>query len=215
VFWAAFNDVAQRVLTLNKSEQRGKMRELMDRLGQDGGGAVLDFGCGTGLFATTLAERYARYVGYDPDERVIRYARRLYAPLVFTHDRDQVRRHAPYACVVANCCFHHIPDPSAADALDFIGRMLSPDGRLLVIDVVAAGDGVKRSPIHRVFGIIERGERVRQHEENRQLLAEHVDVLQADVVRTHLFSVRPSPLYNNLGVYLCRPRTALPASARV
>jgi SAM-dependent methyltransferase len=208
VLWAGFNDVAQRVLTLNKREQRAMVRELVGRLGHDGRGSVLDFGCGTGLFSRTLAAQHGRYVGYDPDPRVVRYASRLYAPLLFTHDKEQVLTHAPYACIVANCCFHHINDLSADEALEFIRRNLSPDGRLLVIDIVAPGGGVPASPIHHLLGAIERGERVRRHDENLRLLERHVDVFSADVVRTHLFSLRSSPLYNQLGIYLCHPRAA-------
>ena len=213
VLWAAFNDAAQRMLTLNKRQQRAVLRQLIGRHGDDRQARVLDFGCGTGLFATTLAAHYAEYLGYDPDSRVVDYASRLYAPLPFTHDKARVVDRAPYGCVVANCCFHHIADGAAEEALEFIGGVLSPDGRLLVIDVVAAGDGVAASPIRALFDAIERGERVRRHHENLQLLQRHVDVCSADIVRTHLFSLNRSPLYNNLGIYLCRPRAAAPAIA--
>src|SRR5207244_8080427 len=123
------DDVAQRILTLNKLDQRDNLRRLLRHVGVANGARLLDYGCGTGLFATTLAENGARYVGYDVDERVVKYAGRRYPRLTFTHDRETAAGVGPYDCIVANCCFHHIPDTHAGGALDFIRRSLAPAGR--------------------------------------------------------------------------------------
>ena len=205
VLWACANDVAQRILTFNKREQRATVRQLLRQIGCTGGARVLDFGCGTGLFATTLAENESKYVGYDIDDRLVKYASRLYAPLVFTHEKEKVVSHGPYDYVLANCCFHHIPDADAGSALAFIRSNLGPDGHLVMVDILAPGDNVSAPPLHHVFGLIERGEAIRRHGDNVRLLEAQFEVERADVVRTHLFSMNPSPLYNNLGIYVCRP----------
>lgn len=203
--WALVNDVAQRVLTLNKREQRAYLRGLMRATGYDRGARVLDFGCGTGLFARALAGNHSPYVGYDIDERLVRYASRLYPSLLFTHETEKVVRHGPYDYVLANCCFHHIPDAQAAAALGFIARNLDQHGQFVMLDILAPGEGVPAPPLRRLFDLIERGSSLRRHPENVRLLASMFEVVRAEVIRTHLFSIKPSPLYNNLGMYICRP----------
>lgn len=50
---------------------------VMEVLGDVRGKAVLDFGCGTGMYARWLKQRGAgRTVGYDPTEGMLNYARR-------------------------------------------------------------------------------------------------------------------------------------------
>ena len=205
MLWAFFNDMAQRILTFNKREQRTAMRRLFQQIGYAGGARLLDYGCGTGLFATALAENGSKYVGYDIDERLVKYASRLYASLMFTHEKEEVVSHGPYDCVLANCCFHHIPDTQARDELDFIKSTLGPNGHFVMVDIVAPSDNVSAPPLHRVFALIEQGGSIRRHGDNVRLLEAQFEVERADVVRTHLFSMSPSPLYNNLGIYVCRP----------
>jgi len=98
---------------------------------------VLDFGCGTGLFATTLAENGARYVGYDVDERLVQYASRLYASLVFTHDKQQVSATGRTITSSPTVVFHHIPDEHAGGALEFIKTNLGPNGCFVMLDILA------------------------------------------------------------------------------
>ncbi|HEX9409466.1 MAG TPA: methyltransferase domain-containing protein, partial [Methylomirabilota bacterium] len=94
--WALFNDVVQRLITLNKLEQR---RDLLDRLralGLPPGRTVLDFGCGTGLFAPTFQRAGLRYVGYDIDPRLVSYARRLYRGARFISSEAELRAAAGF-----------------------------------------------------------------------------------------------------------------------
>jgi len=60
--------------------------------------------------------------------------------------------------------------------------------------------------LHYLFGLIERGGNIRRHGDNLRLLEAQFEVVRTDVVRTHLLSMSPSPLYNNLGIYVCRSR---------
>ena len=62
-----------------------------------------------------------------------------------------------------------------------------------------------RRRFQHLFGLIEQGGSLRRHRDNIRLLESQFDVVRADVARTHLFSLARSPLYNNLGVYVCRP----------
>ena len=137
---------------------------------------------------------------------------------MFTHEKEQVVSLGPYDCVLANCCFHHIPDAqAAAPQLAFIRSNLGPNGCFVMLDILASDDDVAAPPLHHLFGLIEQGDSMRRHRENIQLLESQFEVVRADVVRTHLFSLDPSPLYNNLGIYVCRPSGALtpPASSHL
>jgi 2-polyprenyl-3-methyl-5-hydroxy-6-metoxy-1,4-benzoquinol methylase len=43
--------------------------------------ALINFGCGTGLFASSFGAAGFRYHGYDVDSRVVSYARQLRAAI--------------------------------------------------------------------------------------------------------------------------------------
>jgi SAM-dependent methyltransferase len=201
--WAFLNDAAQRLLTWNKREQRANLQRVVGRLGYAGGARVLDFGCGTGLFATTLARGGARYVGYDIDPRLVAYAGRLYPALTFTDDRRAVAAGGPYDCVLANCCFHHIPDAELGGALEFIKSNLDPSGYFVLIDILRPV--ADRSRLRQVSAWLERGDFVRRHEDYLRLLEPGFEIAGHELTRAHLLHER-SPFYSDLGIYVCRPR---------
>lgn len=204
MLWACFNDLAQRIITWNKQEQRTNLRRVFRELGQRPGERVLDYGCGTGLFATALAESGLTYVGYDIDERMVRYGRWLYSSLAFIHQKADVAKHGPYDYVLANCCFHHISDTQLETELEFIRRNLAPAGHFVLVDLLAPDE--EKSPLHHLCGVIERGSFIRRHEDHVSLVEAKFDVVRAEVVRIHLLSMSRGPFHSNLGVYVCRPR---------
>jgi hypothetical protein len=59
--WALFNDVMQRLITLNKLEQRRQLLARLRSLGVRAGGSALDFGCGTGLERGLYVRRPDQY----------------------------------------------------------------------------------------------------------------------------------------------------------
>jgi len=205
VLWALFNDVAQRIVTLNKAEQRVNVRRVFRELGHPNGGRVLDFGCGTGLFATTLAKEFGGYVGYDPDRRLVQYAARLYPTLTFTPDQQGAARGGPYDSVLANCCFHHIANEQVDGCLEFIAGHLQPAGHFVLIDILAPPG--RRASFRQLWGLAERGDHLRSDEDYLRLLNQRFEVVRRDVTRAHILS-KFSPLYSDLAIYICRPRPA-------
>jgi cyclopropane fatty-acyl-phospholipid synthase-like methyltransferase len=205
VLWALFNDVAQRIVTLNKQEQRANVRRIFGQLTRPSGARVLDFGCGTGLFATTLAECHAGYVGYDPDGRLVKYAGALYPSLTFTDDRRRVEDGGPYEAVLANCCFHHISDGDVGDCFDFIGGRLRPGGHFVLIDIIATPE--QRASYRHLWGLAERGDHIRTDADYVRLLSGDFEIVHRELTRAYMFS-RFSPLYSDMGIYICRPRPA-------
>lgn len=60
----------------------GMADALAEAMGLDGAGRLLDVGCGPGIVATVLADRFAEVVGVDADAGMIAEAERLRLPVV-------------------------------------------------------------------------------------------------------------------------------------
>lgn len=200
MIWALVNDLGQRVVSLNKWEQRRSLRRRLKALALPPGSKALDFGCGTGLFASTFAQSGLTYHGYDIDSRMVSYARRMHSRQVFVSTRDEIARHGPFDLVVANCCFHHIPDDVLAEDLEWVKSILADRGTFLLIDLVAAPED--RSVLRRAFRSLERGLFLRRVEEYVAIVALHLVVRRVGADRTHIFSM-PGPVYSDLVVVEC------------
>jgi hypothetical protein len=78
----------------------------------------------------------------------------------------------------------------------------------VVIDILAPDGDQRATPLERFFRLFERGGHIRRHRDHLRLLGASFDVMRTEPMRSHLFSMAGSPLYTNLRIYLCRPRTA-------
>ena len=65
MIWALVNDLGQRVVSGNKWEQRRSLRRRLEALCLPPRSKALDFGCGTGLFASTFTGSGLAYHGYE------------------------------------------------------------------------------------------------------------------------------------------------------
>lgn len=108
--------------------QRGY--ELLDL---PAGAAVVDMGCGTGRAVAELAERGARPIGVDVDERMTEEARRRW-PGIDVRTADACRLPIGTASLAgyrADKVLHALADP--ARALAEASRVLAPGGRIVLI----------------------------------------------------------------------------------
>lgn len=201
MIWALINDIGQRAVTLNKWEQRRKLRRRLEALALTPGSKALDFGCGTGLFARTFAGFGLKYHGYDIDGAVLSYAKRMHAGYVFASTKDEVARHGPFDLIVANCCFHHIPDDVLGEELEWVKRMLADNGTFLLIDIVVRPED--RSVLRRAFRTLERGAFLRRADEYVAVVARHLAVKRVGEDRSYLLSIPGTPVYNDLVVVEC------------
>lgn len=199
--WALFNDVFQRVVTLNKLEQRRNLFKRLHALSLTRGSKALDFGCGTGLFAPTLRKAGLRYHGYDVDKRLLAYARRIYGECVFVSAFEDLRTIAPFDLIVANCCFHHIADDVLAIELGRMKEILRDDGTLVVIDLLLREDDP--SFLRRQFQKLERGAYVRRSHDYRRLIEREFRVKAFERERSHVLSLKHNPLHQDLVVFEC------------
>jgi SAM-dependent methyltransferase len=200
--WALYNDVAQRLISLNKLEQRRHLLDRLRALGLPPGGTALDFGCGTGLFAPTFRRAGLRYLGYDIDPRLVSYAAHLYRYGRFLSSEALLRAAAPFDVIVANCCFHHIADDTLSTELARMRGLLADGGTFVMIDIVLPA-GPDPSFLRRQFRRLERGAFVRQPDQYRAIVERHFRVRRVDWHRSHLFSLPRNPVYNDLVILEC------------
>jgi len=198
---ALLNDAFQRLVTFNKLEQRRHLLERLDALRLPPGSKALDFGCGTGLFAPTFERANLRYHGYDIDEALVVYARRLYRRVVFVSTPEALRALGPFDVIVANCCFHHISDETLAGELAGMRELLRDDGTFIMIDLLLHDNDP--SFLRRQYRKLERGAFVRRGDEYGRLIERSFRVKRRDHDRSHVWSVKHNPLHQDLIVFEC------------
>lgn len=203
---ACLGDLAQRVLTGNKFNQKSRLLGLLRGLALPAGSRVLDFGCGTGVFAPLFARAGFGYTGFDIDPASLDYARLLHSPPAsFTHSLDEAATQGPYGCILANCCFHHIPTEELHGLLGRLRAMLAPGGVFLLVDILAVENDP--SPLHRWFMTLEQGRHVRPRREYEEIVAGHFRIARSGVYRDNILSIPVGriPIGNDLLFLECRP----------
>lgn len=117
---------------------RRSVDETVQRVRLLPGENLLDVGCGTGVLLATLLERGASaadLVGFDLVPAMLKQAPAKLPPDVrlVTGDVGQLPFPAhTFDVVVSTSSFHYWPDP--VGALREIGRVLVPDGRVIITD---------------------------------------------------------------------------------
>jgi SAM-dependent methyltransferase len=164
---------------------------LADELGLDGSGGLLDVGCGPGVLAVELADRFSQVVGVDPDAEMLAEGSRRAAEAGIANIRwVQARGEdipmlnlGTFKLVTFGQSFHWINREQVAEA---VYDILAPGGALALIGHAhdgrpqPAGPGYPPIPHDAIRAIIERylGARRRAGQGFAQLSEErHEDVL--------------------------------------
>ncbi|HUQ74840.1 MAG TPA: class I SAM-dependent methyltransferase [Burkholderiales bacterium] len=120
--------------------------EVIARL--QGGGRMLDFGCGSGRVAMAIKKAFpaAEVVGYDVDAQSIARAKALKLPITFTTDMPA----GQFDLVTICDCIHDLAAP--VETLKQVHRLVKPDGTLFIIEP-KAGDRLEdnRNPVGTMF----------------------------------------------------------------
>ena len=61
-----------------KTDHTGSLKNAVLSLGAQKSKAVLDIGCGNGEFTFIIAQKVKKAIGIDPDEKLVKSARRNY-----------------------------------------------------------------------------------------------------------------------------------------
>lgn len=110
------------------------LKRLVRHMGGFNHAPILDFGCGAGLLTGLLSELSPAAFGVDVSLVSLKHAdRNAGRVLQFDGLRLPFRDNA-IGMVVASCVFHHILPRERPDIIREIRRVLSPGGRLVIIE---------------------------------------------------------------------------------
>lgn len=111
------------------------------------GESLLDVGCGTATLLMLAKSQHptSRVVGIDPDEKILRIARKkikngygLDIELIKAGAEQLPFENGSFDVIVSSLVFHHLPTDIKKRALREIYRVLKPTGRFLLADFGAA-----------------------------------------------------------------------------
>ena len=158
-----------------------RTKERIRRILGDGGGAVLDLGCGTGEYTSLFSAN--RYVGLDLSLPFVRYAStRLRGFAFLVGDAEQLpfsddRFHR----VLVNGVIHHMGDGSADRLLGEVGRVVRPSGTVLIIeDVPSSAANLPGRLMHAV----DQGDHIRTARAYAALIERHLSITRTEAYRS-------------------------------
>jgi ubiquinone/menaquinone biosynthesis C-methylase UbiE len=120
----------------DKEESNGELRSVvLSHLTEDSRDVLLDVGGGTGMLTETLSDVFGQVLVLEPDTRKLEYGAKRRPQVGFI--RGSAHR-IPIAdggvgALVSVAAFHHFQDQDAV--LDEMGRVLKPQGKLLLAEV--------------------------------------------------------------------------------
>jgi len=112
--------------------------DILDEIRKEPFQTLLDVGCGTGPMVTLLSEEYpeAHFTGIDLTPAMIEAAQAKHLPnadfLVGDAENLPFDNHS-FDVAICSQSFHHYPNPQAF--FNSVGRVLRPNGRLIIRDV--------------------------------------------------------------------------------
>jgi ubiquinone/menaquinone biosynthesis C-methylase UbiE len=138
--------------------RRATFQALMAAVSVQPGQRVLDVGCGTGYFATLLAQAVGpegSVVGIDPSPEMIRYASRRTGRAINCQFQVGAAEALEFPAehfdvVVSSLVMHHLPEDLQVVALQEIRRVLRPGGNVLVAEAQTPRNGLGWRLIARV-----------------------------------------------------------------
>lgn len=135
--------------------------QILDAVGDEPLGRVLDVGTGTGRMLQLVGDRADRAVGLDTSHSMLAVARANLERAGATNwELRQGDVHSPpldaasFELVVIHQVLHYLDDP--ARAIAEAGRLVAPGGRLLVVDFAPHRHEFLRTAAHRRLGFTHR-----------------------------------------------------------
>lgn len=138
-FLTPFYDVACSLIGYGKPLKQKVLQASGFRYGE----SLLDVGCGTATLVMLAKSQHptSRVVGIDPDEKILRIARRkikygysLDIELIKSGAEQLPFESGSFDIVVSSLVFHHLPIDIKKQALREVYRVLKPTGRFLLAD---------------------------------------------------------------------------------
>jgi SAM-dependent methyltransferase len=134
---------------------------------------VLDVGCGPGTNALRFAG--ADYVGIDINERYLAVARTRSQGRFVRADlqTDDVSMLGLFDTILVNSVLHHLPDAAVTRTLSQLQRLLEPEGRVHILELVLP----QVNSLARIMAKLDRGRYARPLERWRELFDPHFEAV--------------------------------------
>lgn len=200
---AFLTDMFQRIMTMNKYEQKRNLEEHLKTLSLRPDAKCLDFGCGTALFAPVFRKMGFKYSGYDIDQRLLDYASSRYKYANFTSDWEVLEAAAPFDLILANCCFHHIDSQTLDTALAQMKTLMDNRGIFMMIDILFPENDTHT--LRTWFRKLEQGVYIRTAGAYSTHVKQFFSINESKIERSHLFSLKGCSVYNDLLILKCTP----------
>lgn len=118
----------------------------------------LDFGCGTGQFASCFPKD--RYVGFDIAPHYVRYARRRHQRDVCVMNGGAVGfRNGSFDAALIMGVFHHLDDATVTASVKELHRVLRPNSTVLMVEDIPAQS--RWNLLGRAMHWLDRGDNIR------------------------------------------------------
>ena len=154
-----------------------KLRPFLQEIEAVGVRRVLDVGCGPGTNARHFTG--CDYLGVDVNPSYVADATRRFGPRFRAVDvttLDPATLGSGYDCILMNSLLHHLDDESTARLLAHVETLLSPEGRVHILDLVLPD----RPSIARALARLDRGDYPRPLEAWRRLFTSHFSAIRFD-----------------------------------
>jgi SAM-dependent methyltransferase len=153
-----------------------KFAPVERRLRHEEIGRVLDVGCGPGTNARKFAG--ADYVGIDINERYLAIARRRYPGQFIQADLEtaDLSSLGAFDTILVNSLLHHLPDDAVGRILRQLRTLLSPAGRVHILELVLP----EGRSLARMMARLDRGRYARPLETWRELFVAHFEPISIE-----------------------------------
>jgi SAM-dependent methyltransferase len=181
----------RRILEFNfRAEKRVIREELIPRArrvekAESRKARLLDMGCGTGELAGSFIKAGYEYYGVDIEPERIRYARKTFPGGKF-HVMDASNLTYPdgyFDQILITGVLHHLSDEEVRGIVREIKRVLSPDGRALVMEDIALPLRGSLNFLGALVHLADEGAHIRRPHEYAPLFEPHLDLKNSYPVR--------------------------------
>jgi len=134
---------------------------------------TLDLGCGTAEFCRCFAPEV--YLGVDISEKYITFAKRRYPRYSFAIAAGQslCLRSQTFPQILINGVIHHLNDEKAQSMLNEAHRILTDDGKLLLIEDIETNS---TNLLSRLIHSMDEGDNIRWQEQYERLLNKFFEI---------------------------------------
>jgi len=152
----------RKIPELNYGQTKKKIHEYFahERL-------TLDLGCGTAQFCRCFSPK--TYLGIDLSKKYVAFAKKRYQEYSFAIAAGQSLSVQPrsFPQILINGVIHHLSDDLAKSMLGEARRILTDDGKLLIIEDIETNS---TSGLSRLIHSMDEGDNIRRQEQYERLL---------------------------------------------